>query len=422
MVLPLLGEVSMKRAEGELIRGRNGNSAYELLPQAASKQGQPRLLACVLRGNADIISAIADDWRSLCSGGPCDQPFFRPEWVNAYLRAFAPAGTLLLITIREEGRLRAVLPLLEEKSRFLGVPFSRIRSAAHPDYSCRFDIIRDGGRGEDEVLAEIWKCLRALPNWDVIELANIPAGGAAERLLELARAERYRVWQRQVALSPYIVLTPPARDSDFTRFVRSANLRSKLRRRRRKLQELGPVLLRRVDHADAEVLSRFYALERSGWKGKSGTAIDCLPEVKLFYDLVAADATRFGYFSLYALEVSGKTIAAHFGLTLAGRYFPLKVAYDERYGAYSPGHLLVGLVAQEAAERGLFECECLGDSEEWKMQWLAEVRPHATCYIYRNGPLGNLLHLQTSAKHQFRTMVRRVGKPLVAAVRARLSP
>ena len=250
MALPLLGEVSMKRAEGELIRGRNGNSAYELLPQAASKQGQPRLLACVLRGNADIISAIADDWRSLCSGGPCDQPFFRPEWVNAYLRAFAPAGTLLLITIREEGRLRAVLPLLEEKSRFLGVPFSRIRSAAHPDYSCRFDIIRDGGRGEDEVLAEIWKCLRALPNWDVIELANIPAGGAAERLLELARAERYRVWQRQVALSPYIVLTPPARDSDFTRFVRSANLRSKLRRRRRKLQELGPVLLRRVDHAD----------------------------------------------------------------------------------------------------------------------------------------------------------------------------
>lgn len=266
----LLRDLSMNRAEGELTRGRNGEFAYGSLPEAASNQSQPPLLSLVLRGNADIISGIADNWRSLCPGGPCDQPFFRPEWIHAYVEAFAPAGTLLLITISEKGRLRAVLPLVEEKSRFFGVPFSRIRSAAHPDYSCRFDIVRDGGPREDEVLAAIWKCLQTLPSWDVIELSNIPVGGAVERLLELARADGYRVWQRQIALSPYIALTPPGRDSDFTRFVRSANLRSKLRRRRRKLQELGTVLLRRTDHADAEVLSRFYA--SSGAAGKARAA------------------------------------------------------------------------------------------------------------------------------------------------------
>ena len=331
-------------------------------------QGQPRLLARAERGNVDLICGIADEWRELCAGGTGDQPFFRPEWIAAFVKAFAPAGTLLLITIREEGHLRAVLPLLEERLRFFGIPFSRIRSAAHPDYSCRFDIIRDAGRDGGEVIAAVWKCLRALPDWDVVEFSNIPAGGAVERLLGLAQEDRYRVWQQEVALSPYIVLTPPGGKPDFPRFVRSANLKSKLRRRWRKLQEVGPGLLRRIEHADAEVLERFYALERSGWKGKSGTAIACIPGVKRFYDLVAADASRFSYFSLYFLEISGKAIAAHFGLTLAGRYFPLKVAYDESYGAYSPGHLLVGLVLQEAAERGLQECECLGDSEDWKTQ------------------------------------------------------
>lgn len=55
------------------------------------------------------------------------------------------------------------------------------------------------------------------------------------------------------------------------------------------------------------------------------------------------------------------------------------------------------------------------------MQWLAEVRPHATCCIYRNRPLGNLLRLQMMARHRIRTMVRRAGKPMVAAVRAHIA-
>jgi CelD/BcsL family acetyltransferase involved in cellulose biosynthesis len=385
-------------------------------------QCKPQLLGRAERGNVDLICGIGDEWRALCSGGPCDQPFFRPEWIAAFVKAFAPAATLLLITIREDGRLRAVLPLLEEKPRAFSIPFCRTRSAAHPDYSCRFDIIRDAGPDGEQVIAAIWKCLRALPDWEVVELSNIPSDGAVERLLGAARDDGFRVWQREAAVSPYIALTPPEGKSDFTRFVRSANLRSKLRRRLRKLQGVGAVKLRRIEQADAETLQRFYALERSGWKGRSGTAIACISEVTRFYDLVAAEASRFSYFSLYFLEISGKLIAAQFGLTLAGRYYPLKIAYDESYGAYSPGHLLLGLVLQEAAERGLLECECLGDSEDWKMQWLAEVRPHASCYIHRNTALGNLLRLRTIAKQWLRETVRRLGKPMVGAVREHMSP
>ncbi len=411
----------MGRAAGELSAGQNGVSAPDPFKERATSHGLSRLLARAERGNADLILGIADEWRAMCSGGPCDQPFFRPEFIYASVSAFAPAGTVLLITIREEGRLRAVLPLLEERPRFLGIPYTRVRSAAHRDFSCRFDIIRDAGDDGDEVMAAVWKCLQALPEWDVVELSNIPAGGGVESLLGLARENRHTVWQRVFGRSPFIALTPPGVNSDYTRFVRSANLKKKLRRRRREIQELGTVLLRRVEHADDEVLKRFYALEGSGWKGKSGTAIACSPEVTRFYDLVAASATRFDYFSMYLLEISGKVIAAQFGLTLAGRYFPLKVAYDESYGAYSPGHLLAGMVMQDAAERGLFEYDRLGDSEDWKMQWLAEIRPHAICYIYRNRPFANLLHLQTRLRHRLWTEARRVGKPLVAAIRARIS-
>ena len=78
-VLPRLWELSMRRAAGELTHGRNGDFAYGPLPQAEGGHAEPTLLARVLRGNAGIIAGIADDWRSLCSAGPCDQPFFVPS-------------------------------------------------------------------------------------------------------------------------------------------------------------------------------------------------------------------------------------------------------------------------------------------------------------------------------------------------------
>ena len=334
---------------------------------------------------------------------------------HACTQAFYPGASLLLITLREETRLRAVLPLWEESHRFLGVPISRLRSVTHPDYSCRFDIIHDAGTDQGEISKAIWSSLKAQSGWDEIELSNIPAGGGAEALLSLARHDGLITWQQDLVRSPYIDMTSDSGKGDFTSLVRSANLRRKLRRRWQRLQGLGPVRLFRVESADPEMLARFYALERSGWKGQDGTAIACRPEVRRFYDSVAENATRYGYLFLYFLEVSGKPVAAHFGLTLGGRYFPLKVAYDESFREFSPGHLMLGLVLQDAAQQGVFECDCLGDNEDWKMQWQVEIRPHSVCHIYRNRRLPKLLRFQTRAQHRFRNTAAKFAKKLLSA-------
>lgn len=71
-------------------------------------------VAKALSGGVEMIEPIAEEWRALCAEGPCDQPFFRPEWIAAYARAFAPEKKLLLVTARVGGRLRAVLSLVEE--------------------------------------------------------------------------------------------------------------------------------------------------------------------------------------------------------------------------------------------------------------------------------------------------------------------
>ncbi len=97
------------------------------------------------RGGVEVVESIAAEWRELCAEAHNDQPFFRPEWVGTYLRAFAPCKPILLITARVDGRLKAVLPLVEEQAWHWGVPVRKLRSAANV-HCLRFDLIRSTTR------------------------------------------------------------------------------------------------------------------------------------------------------------------------------------------------------------------------------------------------------------------------------------
>jgi CelD/BcsL family acetyltransferase involved in cellulose biosynthesis len=351
-------------------------------------------------GTAELVDRIADEWRQLCLEGPCDQPFFRPEWIAACTRAFAPGHRLLLITVRNGGRLRAVLPLLEDKKLAFAVPFTRVRGAANVQHSCRFDLIHGSGPDLEESVRGLWGHLRDLPDWDMVELPIVPEGGAAERLLLMAREDGFLTAQHELRRSPYLLLNHEKSTPDFSHFGRDARFRKNLRRRWRNLEAKGRLSLRRADKADPQDLRQFYRLEQSGWKGKKGTAIACSKETQQFYDSIAQSAERFGYLSFYFLEQNGEAIAAQLGLTCGGRHFAIKSGYDENYEEYGPGHLITGAVLQDCVQRGLSEYDLLGRWEEWKAKWGSEVRPHAVCYIFPRNLPGRLLYADTQLRCQ----------------------
>jgi len=171
-------------------------------PEIAGPQAP---LAEVQTGGVELIDALAEEWRGLCEEEPNDQPFCRPEWVGAYLRAFAPRAKLVLITARVDGRLRAVLPLIEERGFLCGLPVRKLRSAANV-HCVRFDMVRGAGaEGEAAVLA-VWRRLRDLPGWDLIDLPYAYEGGTLEQLLRAAREDEYLVESVQSWRSVYVPL------------------------------------------------------------------------------------------------------------------------------------------------------------------------------------------------------------------------
>lgn len=345
----------------------------------------------VEKGGVEIVDHLAAEWRALCDEAPNDQPFYRPEWIRAYLGAFAPKERVVLITVRIRGRLKAVLPLVEERTYFCGMPLTKLRGAAGV-HSCRFDIVRGAGAEGEAAVQALWGLIKDLPGWDVLELPDVPEGGAAEQLLLAAQLDGFSTERKESRCNPYLPLVGSNGGKDSWFADTSAKFRANLRRRTHNLGSQGALHLRRVEHFDPVALQVFYDLEQSGWKGREGSAIACNQQMRRFYDEITQGAGRFGYLSLYFLESNGHVVGSHLGLTYRGCYFVPKLAYNEDYKRYAPGHLTVRAVLGDCAKRGLSEFDFLGPWMEWKGEWTSKTRPLFDCYIFHGGLTARALH------------------------------
>lgn len=341
------------------------------------------------RGGVEVIERWADDWRNLCNEFVDDQPFYRPEWIAAHIRAFTPQARVVLITVRGEGKLLFVLPMLQEWAVFSGVPLRKLRAPVN-SHSCRFDAVRHSGPQGDAAVVAAWEYLQNLSGWDLLEFEDVPEGSTISALTLAAAKNGFHAVPVPNRRNPYVSI--PADPVDLKKLPINARLRGKLRHIRREIESQGGLKFLRVDKADRSVLNRFCELEASGWKGVEGSAIACNPTTRQFYDEVSQAAERFGYLCMYTLELKGELLAAHFGLSHRGRYFSPKVAYDEKLPQYASGHLIVSEILQDCASRGISEYDITGVNDEWKGKWTAESRAKFIYYVFHQALLGSLAH------------------------------
>ncbi|MGB5948503.1 MAG: GNAT family N-acetyltransferase [Parvibaculum sp.] len=130
-----------------------------------------------------------------------------------------------------------------------------------------------------------------------------------------------------------------------------AYLAATMRKKKRKeynrlwnrLAEAGE--LRFVTHDGGAELSawvnRFLALERSGWKGKRGTALAERANERAFFERLCSEARARGSLHCAEILLDGKPIAMLASFLSGGGAHSFKIAYDEDYARYSPGALLM---------------------------------------------------------------------------------
>ncbi len=350
-----------------------------------------QLSVVVRMGGLEIVEEVAAEWQRLCDEVLAREPFLRPEWILAYLRAFAPEAKVIVLSAWANGHLRGVLPLVRGKKRICGLPVSTLTCPANAHCS-RFGMVHCGGEEGAAVLHLLWQHVKTIPGWDMFAVPMVPEGNGIDRLIPFALADGYLTARRRSWQALYL----PLNSSDAAQPAWMAETRPKfrknLRRTLRQLEELGTVSMRHCISADPKALEDFYQLENSGWKGKQGTAIACDPKTRQFYDEIAQGAARHGYLSLDFLELNGKPISAFLGFNYAGCYFLTKAGYDETYQRFGTGQLLTHEILKQSEIRGIRELDFVAAATWDEGRWASARRNHYKIFIFQKGAYGALLH------------------------------
>lgn len=86
--------------------------------------------AQVHRGNSDLLGVLRDDWLRLCVSGGCNTPYNRPEFFTTYMWAFQPNSKIIVDTVRDEGSLMGILPLVKAREIWYGIRGYQFNTAA----------------------------------------------------------------------------------------------------------------------------------------------------------------------------------------------------------------------------------------------------------------------------------------------------
>ena len=331
-----------------------------------------------------VSSTAATAWEELAERVDA-APFLRPGWFEAWAKAFGEP--LELLTTEADGRLTGVLPYVSTAEG--------IRSATNPHTPAPGLLAEDEGAARDLAAG-------LLSLGGQVSVGYLDSASAAI-LRDAARNAGCLVLTRPLAYRLFLELEAPWESFEGglpSRLVRD------VRRRRRRLEELGEVTLEISDGSERldDLLAEGFRLEASGWKAAEGTAIVSSREAQRFYEAVARWSAERGWLRLFFLRVGGKPIAFQLALEHGRTHYFLKGGYDPDDSAYSPGKLLLHATLAHALERGLDRYELMGDIEPWKLEWTEAMEERVSLEAFRRTP-GDLARY--AAQAYVRPLVRR---------------
>ncbi len=290
----------------------------------------------------DLRSPSATDlarWRELAARAIEPNPFFEPEYVLPLARGLGQEGDVRLLVARDGDEWRACLPVHSTKD-WHRIPMRSLATwRGHVLYGLLGTPLVAPDGAEESLSALLDGMRRAEPrtrfaglDWVADDRAmSEPLAGALGSLsptpLPFRRFERAALCRRP--------------EPTYLEETLSSKHRRELRRQRRKLGEALDGEPEMVERAGEDAAyERFVALEGAGSKGDRGVVVSADPGHVEFFIEMCRGFAEMGRLQLLELCGSGQVIAAKCNLLAGDTIFCVKIAYDEKWSAYSPGIML----------------------------------------------------------------------------------
>jgi len=318
------------------------------------------------------LDPYLDEWGQLVDS--CDDAGLldTPEWLLTCLRSFWSDKRLAFLFVRDDGVLRAALPLIEDECRGplhrpgLILPIhNQVRRA---NLVTTFDV--------DATLDAILEHLRGEKRGRRLTAHVVTDTSIARFLPSAASAHGMATTVRTSPASPYVDL--PA-DWDEYLAGRDRKARKELRRKRNRIEKEPGFEARVVrDEKDVEAgIADLFAIEDNSWKATHGETMTETEELRGFYSELAYRCAARGWLRLQLLYIDGRPVAHLFGVAYKNELSALKTSYDNEFRNLSPGIIVVTEAMQQAIAEGVRRFDLLGGEARWKTELATGEREHA---------------------------------------------
>jgi CelD/BcsL family acetyltransferase involved in cellulose biosynthesis len=307
------------------------------LPDSANPHTcEPGCVRTITVRDFDTLRSYYAAWSQLASEMPQQLPTVLPGWVDAYLRhRLKPNESWLCCFAYLGDRLVGVLLAIVTPHPILGIRWPLL-STPFDDHTRSGDIVLAPDCASMALKALLKELVREVPNHLSLELYAVRQNSPIWLGLQNG-LEDYIIRQGHQFTYSHLDVR-----GDFDSYWASlGKMRQDLRRRRKKLERRGRILveMRKGTDAGEDFLPEFLALEASGWKGRNGSAILNDPDLLAFYTTLVRNFATDGGLEWYAIRVQDRLVAAQLAFRCGTSLMLPKIAYDEDFAEGAPGHL-----------------------------------------------------------------------------------
>lgn len=278
-------------------------------------------------------------WDALANAASEPNAFAESWFLLPALRQFDAKGQVRLFVLWDGETLVALMPLAAE-SRYGKWPIPHVQNWLHHNAFLGTPLVRAGYE------RAFWTALLAQLDGEAGSACfghfnGLTVSGAlVEALDAVCAADKRRV--ALVHREDRAFLEGEIAPEAYYEAAMRGKKRKELRRQKNRLAEEGELSFARVE-GDADIdqwTNEFLALERRGWKGANGSALDCADTTRNLFRAALAGAAARGKLERLELRLNGHPLAMLANFHCAPGSFSFKTAFDEDYARFSPGVLL----------------------------------------------------------------------------------
>lgn len=313
--------------------------------------------------------------------------FCSSEWLRTAAQNLLPNDNLLIITVKADYLIKAILPLIERRNILGGIDLRFLGADFYPDPLGLICAHSD----RSTFIAALKDFLLKHSKWDRLFL---------DWILE-EEAQMWNAPARHRTISPYKIL-PFSFDELLTEFT--SKKRNDLRRKVRKFFDAGGEFL-----VSENISTNIFFLDNLFKQHKSRSAERNIASsfsgnrVEKFHKMLVTNSPNVRF---YGLQVNNKLISIIYGYEYSNIFYYYQVSHDPEFYKLSPGSVLLHLVLEDCCKRGLKEFNFLQGDENYKEGWTKKSRSLYHCVLKMDTIRAHLL----DGLDNWKRMVKQIGR------------